>query len=218
MLAVEATDADGGASSGIVAAQVSYADPWTKKLGDDSTQFYDWVVEYDTAFVTIVGESATTISKTLTYVHPNTGRAYSAEQVAALRESCTQLSLGTRMVATTTEDNTVTIFSGGESLLLTPHPSHTEDLTAFYLWGDRQYDTTVASGAPKHSLPGLVGLTHDGANFLLPDRVDMTVLGSGGASFGWMKSSFMIKTPLVPSLVIPPGSISSTGDAHRFSR
>eukprot|EP01051_Picozoa_sp_SAG22_P011641 SAG22_NODE_1139_length_5389_cov_1.755577_3_plen_850_part_00 len=203
------TTADGDAA-GIVVGQASYADTWTK-ADDDAAQYFDWVVENDLGIALNVG-AAGTLVKELVYVHPQTRRQYTSAQLAALRQTCTELSFETRMVATATGDNTVTIFSGERSLLLTPHASVSDSLTAFYIWDDRQYDTTVAGGAPKHILRQMGSL--DG--FVIPDRVEMAI-SDGGAAFGWMQSSFRVRKPMVPSMRIPPGDITGSGSTRQFT-
>ena len=149
----------------------------------------------------------------LAYRNPQTLAVYTAEQTDALRAVIHELSVTTRMVAVTADDDDGdwqnTMLSGhevyimGTSMawtLLTPGSDGdcgggngsyplANSQAGFYLWNQSAASCEVdgQTGLTNADLTGL------GPGDLLPYEVRLAVFTGGGVAFGWEKQSFLVR-------------------------
>jgi hypothetical protein len=196
-------------SETLLMAQSSAGNPWTK-CEDDSAQHFDWI---DEASVTPDSEGTLDEEVDLTYLNPQTVAPYTAGQIAAIRTAISELSVTTRMVANTADDDNGdwqnTMVSGhevyimGASMtwtLLTPGSDGdcgggagsfptAGSAAGHYLWH---------SSAASSQVDGATGLTDDdltglGIGDLLPLKARLVVQTGGGVAFGWEKEVFLVR-------------------------
>eukprot|EP01046_Picozoa_sp_COSAG06_P000498 COSAG06_NODE_14_length_35011_cov_20.984132_1_plen_3931_part_10 len=198
---------------GVLMAEAS--SPWAK-CDDDAAQFYDGA-EQTTPFVTlgmgnvgirpIAGEGDTTFE--LRYARPDTGQAYTKQQMEALRTQVDKLSTASRIVATTADDNGAVdedlahgheVFAydaDGVEMLLTPGEDGDcggsdgleNSRTGFRLWTTAAHQSSISgdvTGLPG-PLPDLPG------SFALPTHVRLVVRDEGGCSFGYEHRHILVK-------------------------
>jgi len=198
-------------SDSILVASWGPSNPW-HKCADDAAQFFGSVA-VDTDAVQDFGIDAVSINNVaLTYVNPDSGDAYDADELAVLRALVTELNDSTRMVTTSADDDSFSWQDGdggghevsaydadGDQLVLTPGTNGqcggssgwplAGSQSAFYLWSTDPAQTAVA-GTTGVTAGDLGALPTD---FILPASVDLIVQTGGGVSFGWEEAEFLVR-------------------------
>ena len=197
----------------LLMAESSATNPWSK-CEDDSAKHFDWMAEGDVVadYDNLGGVDGDYVVP-LSYRNPATQTTYSDEQLTALRSIVSELSITTRMVAVTADDDNGDwqptrmggheVYIMGTSMqwkLLTPGEDGecgggagtfpaAGSQAGFYLWHQS------AAGSEVDGTTGLTNgdLTGLGPSDLLPLQVRLVVATSGGVAFGWERQSFLIK-------------------------
>jgi len=196
------------ASDSLYMAQNTAVNNWAK-CDDDSAKHFDWITEAN-----VVADAEGTLDQQfdLAYLNPQTGMPYTAGQVDAMRSAIEELSVTTRMVANTADDDNGdwqnTMMSGhevyimGASMmwtLLTPGSDGEcggsdgvpipGSAAGYYLWH------SSAAGSVVDGQTGLTDadLTGLGIGDLLPSKVRLVVQTGGGVAFGFEKEILLVR-------------------------
>jgi Stigma-specific protein, Stig1 len=195
-------------SDNVVMAESTSINNW-QKCDDDSALHFDWIAEANVA-----ADATGTLDQEidLGYLNPITATPHSAAQVEAMRGAISELSITTRMVANTVDDDNgdwqnamitgLEVYIMGASMMWTlltpgndgecggsdgvPLPGTS---AGYYLW----HNTAAGSG-----VDGTTGLTDAditglGIGDLLPSKVRVVVQSGGGVAFGWEKEVFLVR-------------------------
>lgn len=185
---------------GILVAESSAGNPW-HKCDDDSAAGYQHVASEE-GVVADWSDGNTQWMADLRYTRPDGGEPYTARQLEALRAPLSELDPGTRLVATTADDDSgdwqegtgggheVYIVRGdGDWTLLTPGtngdcgggtwPSAGSE-GAIYLWATDDSDTEFWGDVGDVVRPGRLR-----PEDLLPPTAVLVVSTGGGVSFGF---------------------------------
>jgi len=197
-------------SQNLYVGQDSTGNPWTKCSGDQA-QYYSWISE---GSVTADNEpSGANYDHTLSYLQPSTSTAYTATQLTALRSVVTELSSTTRMVATTSDDDSASYQDGdsggmevwvrsetGNFTVITPGTNGecgggpgsawNQSAAAYYLWSTNPGDCAVDGNTSGYSASSMGGLSSD---LVIPYAVRLSVWTGGGVSFGWEEQIFLVR-------------------------
>lgn len=195
-------------SDSVLMAQNSAGNPWTK-CEDDSAKHYAWIAEAD-----VVADFEGSIDQEidLGYLNPLTATPYAAAQLTAIRSAISELSVTTRMVANTADDDggdwQTTMMTGhevyimGASMtwtLLTPgEDGECGGSTGFPLAGTSAGHYLWHTGAASSEVDGTTGLTNAELTGLsigdiLPLKARLVVQTGGGVSFGWEKEILLVR-------------------------
>ena len=180
-----------------------------QKCEDDSAKHFDWIAE---ANVMADGTGDLDLEIDLGYLNPLSGMPFSAAQVEAMRGVIAELSITTRMVANTVDDDNLdfqnTMMQGhevyimGASMqwtLLTPgNDGECGDSTMFPLAGSEAGYYLWHSTAAGSQVDGSTGLTDAditglGIGDLIPSKARLVVMTGGGVAFGWEKEVFLVR-------------------------
>ena len=195
-------------SESLLMAENTSVNNW-QKCDDDSAKHFDWISEAD-----VDADYTGTLDQEvdLSYLNPLAGEAYTPGQVDAIRSAIEELSITTRMVGMTVDDDNGdwqnTMMSGhevyimGASMmwtLLTPGNDGecggsdgiplTGTSAGYYLWH------SSAAGSEVDGTTGLTNadLTGLGIGDLLPHKVRLVVQTGGGVAFGFEKEVLLVR-------------------------
>jgi hypothetical protein len=205
---------------GVMMMEQSSDNCWAK-CDDDAAQFYQgavettpWVDDGTVGVLPLKGMNSQFSDTTwdVKYARPDTGAIYSREQMDALRTQVAQLSSGSRIVATTADDDgsaddeltggheVYAYDADGVEMLLTPGEdgncgSSSPDgqvensRTGVRLWATAAHQSVIGGDVSGLSgpLPDLPG------NFALPAHVRLAVRTGGGCSFGFEQRTILAR-------------------------
>ncbi len=196
-------------SQNLFVAEAGATNGWTKCSGDQA-QYYSWISE-GSASIDHSGSSLN-FDTVLSYLQPSTNTAYTATQLTALRSVVTELSSNTRMVATTSDDDSQSYQDGGSGgmevwvrtetgsfTVITPgtngecgggNPPWNQSDAAYYLWSTIASDCAVSGNTGGYSASSMGGLSPD---LVIPYEVRLSVWTGGGVSFGWEEQAFLVR-------------------------
>ena len=188
---------------GVVVAQRFDRNPW-RKCSDDAARHYKSLssendaapVPLDDSEQSVTGPELTPMNVTqkLAYSSAFGGGELEKNQIAAIRNQVTELSMSSRIVVSIADDSgyeVVAVDADGNEKQLNPgSPMSCGDSNGevgnsqFYLW----HNTLALSHGDALATPLA-------QSFLLPTAVRMTVpsSGGGGASFGWENSVILVR-------------------------
>jgi hypothetical protein len=192
-------------SQQLLMAENAANNPWNK-CADDAASHFDWIAE-GAVMADFTGSMEVVVP--LGFIDPTSMTPFSDAQLDALRAAVSELSLTTRMVAVTADDDNgawqTNMVSGHEVyimgaamswILLTPG----EDgdcggaaggigQSGFYLWHQSAAGSQVAgtTGLMDADLPGL------GPGDILPRQVRLVVASGGGVAFGYEQQTLLVR-------------------------
>lgn len=218
VVSCDMTDAGGGwirlaldDADRVLVASNSSGNPWDK-CDDDSAAFYLFVAHEDDLEEDFAPGGSYLAEVELGYLNPDTGVAFTAAQLDAMRAVVTELHPVSRMVATIGDNDggdwqggsnggleVYVVGAEGEWHLLTPGAGGEcgggddwpveGSRTGSYLWSSDP-DGSVAFGDTGLEDPALGALAPAA---VLPVLAELAVYTGGGVSFGWATDVFLVR-------------------------